>query len=82
VVDGGGGANKERADLKDYILSTVDFIQQSQDTAFSGNRSNSACFVYIACLTRGRYLVVYLTFSFFPFFFLSFFLSFFFFLQK
>lgn len=41
------------------------YLQQIWDTAFSGNRSNSECFVYVACLTRGRYLVAYLAFSYF-----------------
>lgn len=46
-------------------LSTVDFICRKPEKAFSGNRSHSKCFLYVACITRGRYLVVYLTFSFF-----------------
>lgn len=32
AVDGGGGANKEQADLEDYILSTVDFIRSKVET--------------------------------------------------
>lgn len=32
AVDGGGGANKERADLKDCVLSAVDFIRSKAET--------------------------------------------------